>query len=289
MSESSKKGIQKMATKYALITGGAGGLGGAMSSLLLENGWHVFIADFDASGLAKWQGRPNVSTLQVDVTDANSVAKAATHVTQITPQIDAIINFAGIMAVGSLVEMPAETIARILNVNVMGTVQINRAFFPLIKRTGKRATSGRIVNISSETGWETTAPFNGPYSMSKFAIEAYTNALRRELQLLHIPVIKIQPGPFKTEMTGSISRVFSQAVAQSPTFGRYIERLGAMGADAEQNANPPRLLADVIYRALLSSNPRASYSVKADPLRAILTYMPTRLADWILYRVCQPK
>ena len=278
-----------MATPYALITGGAGGLGGAMTKLLLDKGWHVFVADFDAGALAKWQGHPQVSTLQLDVTDAHSVAKAAAYVGQVTTELDAVINFAGIMAVGSLVEMPPETIARILNVNVMGTVHVNHAFFPLIKRTGKRATSGRIVNISSETGWETTAPFNGPYSMSKFAIEAYTNALRRELQLLHIPVIKIQPGPFKTEMTGSISRVFAQAVAQSPTFGSYIARLGEMGADAEQNANPPQLLAEVIYGALSSRNPRANYSVKADALRAVLTYMPTRLADWILYRVCQPK
>ena len=78
-------------------------------------------------------------------------------------------------------------------------------------------------------------------------------------------------------------------VQQLNAGGSYIERLGAMGADAEANANPPRLLAEVIYGALSSNNPRANYSVKADALRAILTYMPTRLADWILYRVCQPK
>ena len=196
-----------MSTKFAFITGGAGGLGGTTSQLLLDQGWHVLIADYDAAALAKWQGRERVHTVQVDVTDKASVAQAAAQVQAITGQLDAIINFAGVMAVGSLLEMPPETIARILQVNVMGTVHINQAFFPLLKRTGDKKTSGRIVNISSETGWETTAPFNGPYSMSKYAVESYTDALRRELQLLHIPVIKIQPGPFKTEMTGSIARV----------------------------------------------------------------------------------
>lgn len=276
-----------MNTKFAFITGGAGGLGGATSQLLLNQGWQVLIADYDDKALAQWQGRERVHTIQVDVTDAASVAQAATRVQAITAQLDAIINFAGVMAVGSLVEMPAATIARILQVNVMGTVHINQAFFPLLKRTGDKKTSGRIVNISSETGWETTAPFNGPYSMSKYAIESYTDALRRELQLLHIPVIKIQPGPFKTEMTGSIARVFSTAIAQSPTFGHYIERLAKMGADADSKAHPPQILGQVIVDAINSPSPRAHYSVKADPLRAILSYLPTRLVDWILYKVCQ--
>lgn len=276
-----------MSTKFALITGGAGGLGGATSQLLLDQGWHVLIADYDAKALAAWQGRERVSTVQVDVTDSASVAQAVVQVQAITAQLDAIINFAGVMAVGSLLEMPAATIARILQVNVMGTVHINQAFFPLLKRTGDKKTSGRIVNISSETGWETTAPFNGPYSMSKYAVESYTDALRRELQLLHIPVIKIQPGPFKTEMTGSIARVFSTAIAQSPTFGHYIERLAKMGAEADSKAHPPQILGQVIVDAINSPSPRAAYSVKADPLRAILSYLPTRLVDWILFKVCQ--
>ena len=276
-----------MSSKFALITGGAGGLGGATSQLLLDQGWHVLIADYDEKALAKWLGRERVNTVQVDVTNAASVAQAVVQVRSMTSQLDAIINFAGIMAVGSLIEMPAEAIARILQVNVMGTVHINQAFFPLLKRTGDKKTSGRIVNISSETGWETTAPFNGPYSMSKYAVESYSDALRRELQLLHIPVIKIQPGPFKTEMTGSIARVFSTAIAQSPTFGHYIERLGKMGAEADSKAHSPQILGKVIVDALNNPKPRAAYSVKADPLRAILSYLPTRLVDWILFKVCQ--
>lgn len=276
-----------MAQKTALITGGAGGLGGASSRLLLEKGWRVIVADFDAAALAKWQGQPGVDTVQVDVTSPASVAQAAEQVRGMAPQLDAIINFAGIMAVGSLVEMPPERIARILDVNVMGTVRINQAFFPLLKRGSDARSSGRIINISSETGWETTAPFNGPYSMSKYAIESYSDALRRELQLLHIPVIKIQPGPFKTEMTGSIGRVFAQAIAESPTFGRYIERLAQIGAKAEDQAHPPQILAQAVYQALSSAKPKARYSVKADSQRVVLSYLPTRLVDWILYKVCQ--
>ena len=276
-----------MTEKTAFITDSAGGLGGASSRLLLAQGWRVIVADFDAAALAQWQGVAGVHTVQVDVTHAASVSQALAQVRAIAPQLDAIVNFAGIMAVGSLVEMPPERIARILDVNVMGTVRINQAFFPLLKRTGDKKTSGRIVNISSETGWETTAPFNGPYSMSKYAIESYSDALRRELQLLHIPVIKIQPGPFKTEMTGSISRVFAQAIAESPTFGTYIERLGKMGAQAEHQAHPPEILAAAVWQALSSHRPKVHYSVKADPLRRILSYLPTRLADWLLFKVCQ--
>lgn len=67
---------------------------------------------------------------------------------------------------------------------------------------------GRIVNISSETGWMSGGPFNGAYASSKHAIEAYSDSLRRELALLDMPVIKIQAGPFKTDMVKSIESNF---------------------------------------------------------------------------------
>ena len=60
-----------------------------------------------------------------------------------------------------------------------------------------------------------------------------------------------------------------------------------MGADADSKAHPPQVLAQVIVSALNSPSPKANYSVKADPLRAILSYLPTRLVDWILHKVCQ--
>jgi NAD(P)-dependent dehydrogenase (short-subunit alcohol dehydrogenase family) len=78
-----------------------------------------------------------------------------------------------------MVEMDEAVMKRVLDVNVMGTFRVNKAFFPLIK-----ARRGRILNISSETGWQSGGPFDGAYASSKHCIEAYSDSLRRELALL---------------------------------------------------------------------------------------------------------
>jgi NAD(P)-dependent dehydrogenase (short-subunit alcohol dehydrogenase family) len=133
-------------TKTALITGATGGLGAATCQYLVAQGWEVVAADFDRNALAKIEDWEGVSTVFIDVTDTASVEAAASVVGESKGALDAIVNFAGILAVGSMVEMEEAVLQRVLDVNVMGTYRVNKAFFPLIK-LGK----GRIVNISSET------------------------------------------------------------------------------------------------------------------------------------------
>ncbi len=196
--------------KNAFITGGAGGLGSATSRYLAERGWRVFAADFDEASLAEIEKESNIIPVFINVTDTQSVAQAYTTVSEQVDGLDAVVNFAGILAVGSMVDIPESTLQRVLDVNVMGTFRVNRAFFPLVRKRG-----GRIINISSETGWQSGAPFNGAYATSKHAIEAYSDSLRWELSLLDIPVVKIQPGPFKTDMVEGIDRQFSTAIEGS--------------------------------------------------------------------------
>lgn len=282
-------GMNTSTQKTALVTGGAGGLGSALVQQLVAQGWKVWIADYSEAALAQWQDQAQVQVVQLDVTQRDSVDAAVATVRRSSPELHAIVNFAGVMQVGSLIEMPERVIQRMMDVNVMGTVRVNQAFFPLLKRDADRRSNGRIVNISSETGWQTTAPFAGPYSMSKHAIESYSHALRRELQMVDIPVVVVQPGPFKTEMTGSILQTFTQAAQESQVFRPFLEKVGSIAATAGDKAHPPRLLADIIVRALTAPRPKTHYSVKPDLGRVIISYLPTRLVDWILYRVCLPK
>ncbi|MEH6583878.1 MAG: SDR family NAD(P)-dependent oxidoreductase [Halioglobus sp.] len=269
-----------MSQKTAFITGGAGGLGSTTSHYLAERGWHVFAADYDKVALAGLEGVPNITPVIIDVMDTGSVAVACDTVKASVGGLDAIVNFAGILAVGSMVDIEEATLQRVLDVNVMGTFRVNRAFFPLIKARG-----GRIVNISSETGWQSGAPFNGAYATSKHAIEAYTDSLRRELSLLDIPVIKIQPGPFKTEMVSGIEGQFSRAAEGSTYFKEVLNRMKKMAVAEGDKGHDPELLAEVIYRALTVARPRAAYSVKPDPKRAFLEYLPTSWADALLKKV----
>jgi NAD(P)-dependent dehydrogenase (short-subunit alcohol dehydrogenase family) len=260
------------------ITGGAGGLGGATARLLAEQGWRVFAADCVDEALARIGQEANVTPIHLDVTDSASVEAAARSVAKQVDGLDGVVNFAGILTVGSLIEIAEDALRRLLDVNVMGTFRVNRALFPLVL-----ARHGRIVNISSETGWQTGMPFNGPYGMSKHAIEAYSDSLRRELMFLGVPVIKIQPGPFKTDMVAGIERQFTRAAKESTHFGKLLRRLTRMTLAEQEKAHDPTLLAKTVHLALTARAPAGAYSVKPDPARVAINLLPDRVADALLH------
>jgi NAD(P)-dependent dehydrogenase (short-subunit alcohol dehydrogenase family) len=266
-----------MTAKTVFITGAAGGLGASTSRYLSERGWNVFAADFDEAALREIAKAPGVTPVSLDVTDAASVEAAAARVAASCDGLDAVVNFAGILGVGSVIEIDSETVRRVLDVNVMGTVRVNRALFPLVL-----ARKGRIVNISSETGWQSGMPFNGPYAMSKHAIEAYSDSLRRELMFLGVSVIKIQPGPFRTAMVAGIEQAFTRAAEASTYFKEMLTRLMHVAVKEQGKAHDPALLARVVHEALTAQHPRPAYSVKPDPQRVALNLLPTRTADALM-------
>lgn len=276
--------------RSVVITGAAGGLGAAACALLADHGWRVFAADLPGGALDAVAGRRSaggsVVALPLDVTDPDSVASLAAAVGDHlrdaggpgeAPGLQGVVNFAGILEVGSVIEVPPEVAERVLAVNVLGTYRVNQALFPLVL-----AGRGRIVNISSETGWQSGGPFNGVYAMTKHAIEAYSDSLRRELSLLDVPVVKVQPGPFRTSMVHSIEDRFERAARASTHFGAVLRRVGMLGAAEEDKAHPPEELAVVVEEALTTPRPRAAYSVHPAPSRAALERIPTGLGDRLL-------
>jgi len=265
-----------MTKRTALITGAGGGLGHALVERLVMNGWKVFAADISTDLLRSSMHDPDVVPIAMDVTDAESIRSAYETITSRTDHLDGIVNFAGIMGVGSLTDMPEERLARILDINVMGTFRVNKKFFPLVE-----AVKGRIVNISSETGWQSAAPFNGPYAMSKYAIEAYSSALRRELAIVDVKVVTIQPGAFRTSMVEGIERAFTQAESETTKFASVLGTLKGLAAKTIKSAHDPDILAQVIETALSTKRPKAVYSVKPDRARSALEKLPLRAADQV--------
>jgi len=269
-----------MTKKTALVTGAGGGLGHATTERLVANGWKVFAADISKDLLRSSMHDPDVVPVVIDVTDQESIQSAYDAVASQTDRLDGIVNFAGIMGVGSLTDIPEERLARILDINVMGTYRVNKTFLPLVE-----AARGRIVNLSSETGWQSAAPFNGPYAMSKHAIEAYSTALRRELALLDIKVVTIQPGAFRTNMVAGIEEAFTAAEAETPKFAPVLHKLKALAGKEIQSARDPDILAQVIETALTAKRPKPVYSVKPDRLRSTIEKLPLRAIDQLYVTV----
>ena len=263
-----------------VITGGSGGLGGRTSRFLAERGWQVFAADLAGERLNAIGREEGISAVELDVTRPASLEAAVAQVSEATDGLDGLVNFAGILAMGSLVEIPVAEFERVIGINFLGTFRVNHAFFPLL-----HARRGRIVNISSETGWQTVPPFNGPYAISKHAIEAYSDALRRELAFLDMHVVKIQPGPFKTDMVDGMEGVFDRAVAGSSHFAELLMRVKKLAANEQAKAHDPLIIAEVVHEALTVRRPKIAYSVKPDRMRALLNRLPERLIDVLLKRV----
>ena len=266
--------------RSALITGASGGVGKATTSLLIRHGWRVFAADITSGDQALSFPADRFIPIHMDVTSRTSIMEAFQQISSQTEGLEAIIHMAGILRVGSLVEIPEDHLNRSLEINLMGTFRVNRQFLPLL-----RPCPGRIVLLSSETGTQTAAPFNGPYAISKHALEAYADALRRELSLLGIRVIKIQPGPIQTEMTRGGEYQFKEAAAASVHFKKALLKGTAYLPKVYQKACDPEIVASTIVKALESLRPRRGYRIKQDKLRNLLELIPGRWADMLIRKV----
>ena len=154
--------------------------------------------------------------------------------------------------------------------------QINQQFFSLIQK-GK----GRIINVSSETGVLSPAPFSGFYYLSKHAVETYSDALRRELSFLNIPVITIRPGAFKTKLQSDSTDMIKRAKEKSVLFKKELQKGIDMAANGSNHAKDASVLAKVVYKALTDKRPRLKYSSNLNYQFILISMLPERLQDWI--------
>jgi NAD(P)-dependent dehydrogenase (short-subunit alcohol dehydrogenase family) len=184
----------------------------------------------------------------MDVTKQNSIDSAFKEIQSYTKTLNAIVNFAGLTHFTSLIEGDSiNAIEKNLDVNLIGTAKVNRTFFEMIDR-GK----GRIINCSSESGWMKPSPFAGPYVLSKSAVDAYNDSLRRELIYLGIPVIKIQPGAYDTKLTQQLAQYCDKLITESKYYKKLLEKMKPMMMRELKQKNDPNKLVNVVIRAMES-------------------------------------
>jgi NAD(P)-dependent dehydrogenase (short-subunit alcohol dehydrogenase family) len=264
------------AARTVVVTGAAGGLGSATVRRLAGDGWRVFAADLDSPALHALAS-PTVTPVAVDVTDGNSVAQLQAEVAAAVGRLDALVTFAGVVGIGPLVEISEADFRQVVDVNLVGSYLAVRHLFPLV-----HAAQGRIVLISSETGWQTAMPFNGPYAVSKHGVEALGDSLRRELALLGVPVVKIQPGAFRTGMVESLMDKFERLAEASQHYRRVLLAARKRIPQEERRAGDPDDLAALVARVLTTARPRPAYRINTNPRSAALDRLPTRVLDRLL-------
>lgn len=225
----------------------------------------------------------NIIPIQANITDGESVKNAVAEVLKTTDKLDGVINFAGILYMGSVVEGDESMMERILKINLLGMYIINKYFFPLIL-----AGKGRIINISSEIGWMSAQPFNAFYGTSKHAVEAYTDSLRRELMFLDIPVVKINPGSFKTEMHGAAEKNFANMLNNTTHYAEIMRKMEPLMLGELKHANDPRYLVDAVYKAFTAKKPKIRYKVKSSKKLVMMNLFSEKMQDKI-YKVAFTK
>lgn len=267
--------------KSVVVTGASTGIGWGTAKVLLENGFRVFGSvrkPADAERLAKAFG-PAFVPLLFDVTDAQAVKRAAEDVRQALggETLAGLVNNAGIAVPGPLLHLPVEDFRRQLEVNLTGQLIVTQAFAPLL--TGKEP--GRIVMIGS-IGGKSATPFVGPYSTSKFGLEGFTEALRREMMAFGVDVIMIAPGAVATPIWDKADAVdvapYADTVYATALTNLKTEmiRLGRQGLKPEK-------LGRAVHRALTIAKPKVRYVVTPEPLTyALLQVLPKRWSDKLI-------
>ena len=251
--------------KNVVITGAYGGMGYAAAKALAERGYTVFALDKQVR-----DAEERVIPVEVDVTDAGSVARAFERVRAQAGEICAIIHFAGIYRLDSLVEMSEERFTQIFDVNVFGAYRINKAFLPLMKR------GGRILLVTSELAPLSPLPFTGVYAVTKTALEHYAAALRMETQLLGIGVSVIRPGAVNTGLLSDSQKELDRFCDGTRLYRVNASRFREIVNRTEAKNVPPEAVAKKVIRALEARCPKYVYIVNRNGLLRLLNALPAR-------------
>lgn len=248
--------MRTSAGRTVLITGCSSGIGKATAARLAKAGWDVWATARRPETLAELTGcRP----LALDVTDESSMRAAIDTVLAESGRIDALVNNAGYSLSGAVETLDVKEIRREFETNVFGLVRLTQLVLPSMRE--QRA--GRIVNIGS-MGGKLTFPGGGAYHASKYAVEAFSDALRYEVAGFGVQVVLIEPGLITTNFEGaalatmdteseSPYKVFNQAVAKA-TSDAYAGPMARLGG-------PPEAVAKVIEKVLTTRRPKPRYTV----------------------------
>jgi NAD(P)-dependent dehydrogenase (short-subunit alcohol dehydrogenase family) len=261
-----------------LITGVSSGIGLTTARTLLKQGYHVYGSVRRPGDASELEGNANFSALVMDVTDRPSVAAALATIARGDTTLTAVINNAGIAVSGPLETLEEEDYRKQFEVNVFGLLAVCQEALPQLHSAREAGhTNVKIINISSVSGY-LTSPFTSIYSASKFALEAITDGMRRELFDFGIDVISVAPGPVKTPIW---TKAKTQTRAYEGTRYAYVlEKIDAYADNAAADGVEPQVVANDILKALLADKPRPDRLVmKKGWMAKLVTHLPKRTQD----------
>ena len=242
------------AQKAVLVTGSSSGIGLKITERLSANGFYVYAGARKEADLERLDAMDNVSSVRLDVTVQEDIDAAVEFVKSQGRGLHGVVNNAGVSAFSRLTTGPESDMDFVFDVNVYGPYRINKAFMPLLIESG-----GRTTTIGSTAGFTGTL---GIYSMSKFAVEAYTDSLALEVEGTGVHVSIVEPGGFKSRIGVSRAARALAAAEHGEIELTAQERSRYENAEAEYAARrDPDPVADAIVELMTVDNPKRRYLV----------------------------
>ena len=275
--------------KAVLITGTSSGIGYA-SAIHLDNlGFQVFatVRNWEHADKLCAEASPRLIPIRMDVTDPATIDKARVQVERTVGErgLWGLVNNAGVGIGGPLEFFPLEDLRWIFDVNLFGLLAVTQAFLPLV-----RQARGRVVNISSSASL-VVMPFHGPYSMTKWSVNAMSNALRLELQPFGVQVSLMIVGSIDTPIwvKGGKSSIRIRKKYQPEgieLYGARWKKVGEIFTEMGNAGSPPEIAAKKIALALTAKRPRNTYYIGADAhqINIFEKLFFGKVRDWLLLR-----
>lgn len=188
-----------MATRIAVVTGAASGIGKQVTSRLAGAGWLVVAVDLPGPRLEAVAEETGALPHPCDVRDSNQVVATAQAVVERFGPIDRLVNAAGIGLAGRIEDLPGDAFERVMGVNYLGTVHWVKNVLPGMKVRG----AGEVVLFASMSGWM-PLPGMGAYTAAKFAVVGFAETLAMELENSGITVRCVCPGAVQTPMLDDV-------------------------------------------------------------------------------------
>jgi len=243
--------------KAVLITGASTGLGRAMAELLASQGHFVYAGARKEKDLAELNEIENIQSVRLDVTVQKDIDAAVRTITEAGRGLYGLVNNAGVGVLYPLIEIDEEEFDFQMDVNLYGPYRVTKAFAPLIVESkGRITTTGSISGILS-------GQLFGPYSMSKHAMEAYTDSLAAEMQRFGVHVSIIEPGNYQSKIGANIARRMKEQGSDidDSLYKEDMERMMGWVNDETSSGGDPAEVAEAALHALFDDNPKRRYMV----------------------------
>lgn len=259
--------------QVAFITGASSGMGKDFALRLIAEGYAIYAAARRVERMSDIAAAGGI-VLAMDVTDDAAMVAAVDCIIREQGRIDVLINNAGYGQYGALEDVPIAEARRQMEVNLFGAARLTQLCLPHMRARRQ----GRIFNISS-IGGKFALPLGGWYHASKFALEAWSDALRNEVRPFGIDVIVIEPGGIETEWSG-IAADEAERYSARGAYAGLTAKFRAL-LSGQRKAPPPGVISDLIVKALKARRPRTRYhgGMLAGPMLFLRRHLSDRMFD----------